>query len=117
MSSSFFFFFFRLLNELFTFLFLATLGLRCCTRAFSSCGEQELLSGCGVLASRLWWLLFSGLQSSGSVVVMHGLSCSVARGLFLGQGLNCKATLNHWASREVPGVFLTTRQNESQSCT
>ena len=25
------------------YLFLAALGLRCCTRAFSSCGEQGLL--------------------------------------------------------------------------
>ena len=28
---------------LFIFLFLAVMGLRCCTRAFSSCGEQGLL--------------------------------------------------------------------------
>ena len=28
---------------LFIYLFLAALGLRCCTRAFSSCGEQGLL--------------------------------------------------------------------------
>ena len=28
---------------LFIYLFLAALGLSCCTRAFSSCGEQGLL--------------------------------------------------------------------------
>ena len=28
---------------LFIYLFLAVLGLRCCTRAFSSCGERALL--------------------------------------------------------------------------
>ena len=28
---------------LFIYLFLAVLGLRCCTRAFSSCGERGLL--------------------------------------------------------------------------
>ena len=28
---------------IFFFFFLAALGLRCCTRAFSSCGERELL--------------------------------------------------------------------------
>ena len=28
---------------LFIYLFLAALGLRCCTQAFSSCGEQGLL--------------------------------------------------------------------------
>ena len=27
----------------FIYLFLAALGLRCCVRAFSSCGERELL--------------------------------------------------------------------------
>ena len=30
-------------NQLFMYLFLADLCLRCCTWAFSSCGEQELL--------------------------------------------------------------------------
>ena len=29
--------------SLFIYLFLAVFGLRCCTRAFSSCGEQGLL--------------------------------------------------------------------------
>ena len=31
--------------------FMAVLGLRCCVKAFSSCGEQGLLSGCGAPAS------------------------------------------------------------------
>ena len=37
--------FFFLINLFiyFIYLFLATLGLRCCERAFSSCGEQGLL--------------------------------------------------------------------------
>ena len=34
-----------------TFLFLAVLGLHCCLRAFSSCGELELLSRCSARAS------------------------------------------------------------------
>ena len=29
--------------QLFIYLFLTVLGLHCCMRAFSSCGEQELL--------------------------------------------------------------------------
>ena len=33
------------------YLFLIALGLCCCSRTFSSCGEQELLSSCGVQAS------------------------------------------------------------------
>ena len=39
LGHSFFFFF----NKLIYYLFLAVLGLRCCTRAFSSCGEWGLL--------------------------------------------------------------------------
>ena len=34
--------FFKKIN-LFTYLFLAALGLRCCAQAFSSCGERGLL--------------------------------------------------------------------------
>ena len=30
-------------NLIYLFLFLAALGLRCCTQAFSSCGERGLL--------------------------------------------------------------------------
>ena len=43
--------------QIFIYLFMATLGLRCCTWAFSSCGEWELLfvavrglSSCGARA-------------------------------------------------------------------
>ena len=36
--------------SLFIYLFLAGLGLHCCTWAFSSCGKWELLSSCGVQA-------------------------------------------------------------------
>ena len=94
----------------FFFFFLAVLGLRCCTQAFSSCGEQGLLflvmrrlliavaslvAEHGLLACRLQqlWNMGSvvvahGLQSAGSVVVAHGLSCSTACGIFLDQSLN-----------------------------
>ena len=45
------------------FLFLAALGLRCCARAFSSCGEQGILfvEVCGLLIV------------VASLVVEHGL--------------------------------------------
>ena len=33
------------------YLFLAMLGLHCCSRDFSSCSKQRLLSSCGVRAS------------------------------------------------------------------
>ena len=48
---------------LFYFLFLAVLGLRCCTRAFSSCGERGATLRCGAWASH--WVA--------SLVAEHGL--------------------------------------------
>ena len=69
--------------------------------AFSSCGEQGLLSSCGtwviVMASLLEHVFrlsvqasvvaARGLQSTGSGVV-HRLSCSAACGIFLDRGSN-----------------------------
>ena len=47
----------------FIYLFLAALGLRCCARAFSSCGEQGLL-----------FVVVHGLLIAvASLVVEHGL--------------------------------------------
>ena len=74
----------------------------------SSLGEQGLLSSCGMWAAhcggfsccgsrmfglqQLWHVgpvfVAPGLQSTGSIVVAHGLSCSVACGIFTDQGLN-----------------------------
>ena len=92
------------------YLFLAVLGLRCCTQVFSSCSERGLLfvgvRGLLIAVASLvvehrfqvhqpqqLWLTGSivvahGLQSSGSVVVAHGVSCSAACGIFLDQGSN-----------------------------
>ena len=49
--------------NLFIYLFLAALGLRCCTQAFSSCGERGLLFVvvCGLLIA------------VASLIVEHGL--------------------------------------------
>ena len=60
------------------------LGLRWCTRAFSSCGEAQA-----------------------SVVVAHGLSCSVACGSSRTRARTCvpctgRRILNHGATREAP---------------
>ena len=93
---------------LFVCLFLAALGLHCSARAFSSCGERGATLRCGAQAShcsgfsccraralgaRAQWLWLAGsavvargLQSVGSVVVAHGLSCSTACGIFPDQG-------------------------------
>ena len=71
-------------------LFLAALGLRCCAQAFSSCGERGLPF---IVVHRLLIVVASlvaqhGLYSAGSVVVVHGLSCSAACGIFPDQGSN-----------------------------
>ena len=48
---------------LFIYFFLAALGLRCCTQAFSSCGERGLL-----------FIVLRGLLIAvASLVVEHGL--------------------------------------------
>ena len=92
------------------FIFLAALGLRCCTRAFSSCDERGLLFVVlcvlliavaslavehGLQARGLQQLcrvdsvvVACELQSAGSVVVVHRLSCSTACGIFPDQGSN-----------------------------
>ena len=70
------------------YLFLALLGLRCCRRAFSSCGEQGLLfiavrrlliavaSHCGARALGAWASVVAahGLSSCGSRALEHRLS-------------------------------------------
>ena len=54
-------------------LFLAALGLRCCARAFSSCGERGLLF---IVVRTLLIAVASrcGLDAQASVVVARGLS-------------------------------------------
>ena len=62
-NAAFFFFFFLFLTNIFIYLFLAALGLRCCTQAFSSCGKRGLL-----------FVAVSGLLIAvTSVVAEHGL--------------------------------------------
>ena len=105
--------FFYIYIYLFICLFLAALGLRCCVWAFSSCGERGLLfvevhgllivgllllfSSCGARASVV---VVHRLQSEGSVVVVHGFSCSVACGIFPDQGL--KRCPLHWQADSQP---------------
>ena len=70
---------------------------------FSSCGKTGATLSCGAQASHFngfsccgaWALgqtgsavVIPGLQSTGSVVGVHGLSCSMACGIFPEQGLN-----------------------------
>ena len=53
--------------NLFTYLFLAALGLCCCARAFSSCGEQGLLFivARGLLIAAACLVAEHGLQARG----------------------------------------------------
>ena len=82
------------------YLFLAALGLCCCQRALSSCGQRRLLSSYGAQA-RAW----------ASVVAAHGLSCSETCVIFQDQESNhilCigRQIVNHWTTRKVPGHHL-----------
>ena len=85
---------FHLLKKMFLFneffFFLAALDLCCCTQAFSSFGERGLLSRCGEWASHGSGF-FCGAWALGtraSVLVAHGLHCSMACGIFPDQGSN-----------------------------
>ena len=121
---------------------LAALGLRGCMQAFSSCGEWGLLSSCGARASHCYdfpccraqvlgaWASVSvapgsvashRLQSTGSLAVACGLSCSTACGIFLDQGLiPCPYTgrriLNYWTTRKVRSMYNFNEINARQSC-
>ena len=98
-------------------LFLAALGLRCCSWAFSSCSEWGLLF---IEVHRLLIAVASlvvehglqvrglqQLQHAGSAVVAHGLSCTTAcRSSCTRDRTRVSCTgrqiLNHCATREVP---------------
>ena len=96
-------------------------GLHCCDGFFSSCDEWGLLSsGVWILVAmaslvvehghqacrlqQLWHvgsvLVAPGLQSTGSVVAAHRLSCFRARGIFLDQGSN--TCFLHWQVDSLP---------------
>ena len=106
-----------LLFLLFTYVFLVALGLCCCAQAFTSCGEQGRLTSGAALpcvvaehrlqAHRLQQLQHAGsvvaapgLQSTGSIVVVHGLSCSATCGIFLYPRMNPR--LLHWQANSLP---------------
>ena len=65
------------------FYFLAMLGLHCCERDFSSWSEWGLL-----FVAMHGLLIAVASLVAGSVVVVRGLSCSEACGIFPDQGLN-----------------------------
>ena len=89
--------------KFFIYLFLAMLGLGCCV-GFSLVAASEgcslasvhglaiarasLVGEHGLKHTQASVVAASRLQSTGSVLVTHGLSCSEARGIFPDQGLN-----------------------------
>ena len=64
---------------------------------FPSCGERGLLSSGGVKASLV---AEPGLWETDSIVVVHGLTCALARGIFPNQEAN--------SSPALAGGFFTT---------
>ena len=76
-------------------------------RLFSSCGEQGLLSSCRAGTSHCGGFSCWGAQAPGhvgTVVVVHGLSCSTACGIFPDQGSNLPLLcLLHWQVVMPPG--------------
>ena len=76
---------------------------------FSSCIKRGLLSSCHVWTSHCGGSSCCGvwaLECTGSVVVVHGIICPMACGIFSEQGLNLCALhwqiLNYRTTREVP---------------
>ena len=83
---------------------MAVLGLHCCA-GFS------LVVVHGLLIAAASPVAEQGLKRTGSIVVVHGFSCSAACGILPDQGLNLR--LLHWqvdslplSHRESPPVFL-----------
>ena len=91
-------------------------------RRLSSCGEQGLLSS-GPRASHRRGFSCCRAQTlghKGSVLVAHGLSCSVARGISLDQGSNlvlCSGwhILCHWDTKEAAKNYFNTVCGDSIS--
>ena len=95
---------------LFTYLFLAVLGLPCCERAFFSYIEWELLSSFSAWASHCGGFSCCRacvLEHAGLIVVVSGLNSSALPGIFLDQGWGSHGT----RGTHVPCIdsrFLTT---------
>ena len=96
------------------YLFLAVLGLHCCvgfsllaaSKGYSRCGSQA--SHCGSFSRCGTWALgcvgfsscSSRLQSTGPVVVVHGIICPMACGIIPDQGWD--PCLPHWQVDSLP---------------
>ena len=100
---------------LFDQLFLALLGLCFCAGFYLAAGSRSysiiavhrlltavtsLVAAHGLWGTRALTPVVSRLQSTGSVVVVHGLSCSTTCGVFMAQGYN--PCLLHWQVDSLP---------------
>ena len=81
------------------YLFLAIVNLHCCA-GFSLVVVAALVAEHGLQSVRASVIAAPGLQSTGSIIVVRGLSCSMAYGIFLDQGLN--PCLLHWQADSLP---------------
>ena len=84
------------------YLCLAALGLPSCFLRLQQAGTTLWLERAGFSP---WWLLL--LQSTGSVVVAHGFSCSMVCGIFLDQGSNLCSL--RWQLKRIP-IHQNTRE-------
>ena len=89
------------------------------TQAFSGCGEHRLppVAVGGRLTAAASLVAEHGLQSTGSVAVVHGLSCSETCGIFPDQGSNLCPL--HWQVDSYPLYHQGESESESevaQSC-
>ena len=94
-------------------LFFIALGLHCCARGFSSCGEQGL---CGVQASH--WGGFSCCGAQAQYLWCIGLVAPWHAGIFPDQGSNL--FLLHWQADSLPGkpqnIFFLWMVNFTEEC-
>ena len=109
-TSIFYFFFFEICGSFFflkknlIYLFLAVLGLCCCTRAFSSCGERGLLFFKNFIYLFIYlWLcwVFVSMRGLFPVAASGGHSSSRCAGLSLSRPLPLRSTGSRWAGSVV----------------
>ena len=107
------------------YLFMDAPGLCSCMWAFSSCSQRGFSSWRCLASQRSGLSLqstgsrctgFSSCSTWASAVVMHRLSCSAARGVFLDQGSNLcplhrQAESHPLYHKGSPGLYLIRRDN------
>ena len=100
---------------IYSLIFLAVLGVRCCHQTFSSYGKQGLLFSCGAQASHCGFSCFgaralgrTGFSSCGSWVLEHRLNGCGTQAWLLHGMWNILGSGIEPASPALAGGFLTT---------